>query len=77
MDIENALNRISRNRLEGFSMAISCSEVSVPALNFHSVKDGAVMSLDCQLTTSRVSMNYNKAFGLTDQYIKNSCMPSN
>lgn len=71
--IENELNKIVTNRLKDFSRPISCNTAPVPERNFNEIKDGDVMSFDCQLTTSRMSVNYTKAFVLTDQYIKNTC----
>lgn len=72
-DIENELNRIASNRLKDFSKPISCGHAAVPNINYHLVKDGDVMSFDCQLTTSRVPMNYTKTYVLVNQYIKNNC----
>ncbi|MEQ8471487.1 MAG: hypothetical protein RIC35_09885 [Marinoscillum sp.] len=75
-DIENELNRIASNRLEDFSRPINCSPAEVPNLDFHQIQDGSEMSFDCQLTTNRMSFNYNKTFALTNQYIKNYCRTS-
>lgn len=72
-EIESELTKIATNRLEDFSKPIACGSARVPSTDFHAVKDGDEMSYDCQLTTSRVSLNYTKTFVLTDQYIKNTC----
>ena len=75
-EIESALNRISRTRLEDFSRPIACDDSPLPNSDFHAIKNGDLMSFECQLTTSRVPMNYVKTFVLTDQYIKNTCRPT-
>ena len=72
-DIAGELNRIATNRLQDFSRPISCENALAPAQDFHMIKEGDEMSFDCQLTTSRVPMNYTKTYILTDQFIKNIC----
>ncbi|MFH6983148.1 hypothetical protein [Marinoscillum luteum] len=75
-DILSELNRIATNRLEDFSRPITCEPAQVPSSNIHLIKDGDEMSFNCQLTTSRLAMNYTKTFVLKDQYIKNTCRVS-
>lgn len=75
-DLETQLNRIASSRLEDFSRPISCLPADTPNTDFHQISDGDEMSFSCQLTTSRVAMNYTKTFLLTNQYIKNSCRVS-
>jgi len=72
-DILSEVNSIIINRLEDFSKPISCGLAEVPNFDFHEIKDNDFMSFDCQLTTGRVSLGYNKVYRLTDQYIKNKC----
>lgn len=72
-DIEGELNMIASNRLEDFSRPIACTDAIAPNPNFNLVKEGDSMSFDCQLTTSRFSINYRKTFELQEQYIKNIC----
>lgn len=74
--IKNNINRISRVRLKDFSKPISCDRAEPPSKDFHLVKDGDEMTFDCQLTTSRVALNYAKTYVLSDQYIKNTCRSS-
>ncbi|SMD35954.1 hypothetical protein SAMN04488029_2627 [Reichenbachiella faecimaris] len=72
----NELNRIATGRLEDFSRPIACQDAPVPHFDFHQIKDNDEMSFDCELTTSRVPLGYNKTYLLVDQYIKNSCRPN-
>lgn len=74
-DIQNALDRISRNLLEDFSKPVSCNAATLEVKDFNKVKEGAEMSFECQLTTHRVPINYTKTYMLTDQYIINDCIP--
>jgi len=74
--IKNNLTRISRIKLKDFSKPVACSPSDLPNDDFHLIKDGDKMSFDCELTTSRFSMDYSKTYILTDQYIKNSCRVS-
>lgn len=72
-DIEYELNQIAANRLEDFSIPISCEPSQVPHIDFHQVNEGDEMVFDCELTTSRVPFSYTKIFTLEQQYIKNTC----
>ncbi|QSE98752.1 hypothetical protein [Fulvivirga lutea] len=74
--IESNINRIASNRLEDFSRPISCDKATAPEADFNMVKDGDLISFDCRLTTSRVSLDYVKTYILEDQYIKNTCRAS-
>lgn len=75
-DVVNEVNKIIANRMEDFSRPINC-EFAIPANeNFHDIVEGNIMTFDCRLTTSRVSMEYEKGYILDDQYIKNRCRPN-
>ncbi len=75
-EILNEVNAIIINRLEDFSKPINCSVAEVPKPNFNEVSDGDLVSFNCKLTTSRVSIDYTKTYRLVDQYIKNNCQPT-
>ncbi len=70
------INRIANNRLEDFSKPVSCDMAVAPNADFNMIVDGDIMSFNCTLTTSRVSLDYEKRYRLEDQYIKNTCRPS-
>jgi hypothetical protein len=69
------VNEIIKKRLEDFSRPVLCGPAKVPTKDFHEIINGNRMSYDCQLTTSRVSINYTKSYELVDQYVKNKCRP--
>lgn len=72
-EILNEVNAIIINRLKDFSKPISCARTNFPNSDFNEVTTGDVLSFDCELTTGRVSIDYNKTYVLKDQYIKNRC----
>ncbi|MCX2743638.1 hypothetical protein OO013_07170 [Mangrovivirga sp. M17] len=72
-DIKNELNQIAANRLKDFSRPISCTPAKLPREDFHEYSDGDRLSFNCKLTTSRMSIDYTKAYRLVDQFIKNKC----
>jgi hypothetical protein len=72
--IKSEVNNIARVRLEDFSRPISCQNAAVPSTDFNLIKDGDELSFSCKLTTSRLSLDYEKTYVLTDQYIKNTCV---
>lgn len=72
--IRQELNRIINNRLKDFSRPIECRPASLIHPDFNQVKDGDTMGFGCQFTTSRFTLDYEKTFVLTDQYIKNQCV---
>lgn len=74
--IKSDINRIASNRLEDFSKPIACEPSQAPSADFNRIKDGDIMSFACRLTTSRVAFDYTKKYILQDQYIKNTCRPS-
>lgn len=71
-ELREELNLIASNKLEDFSKPVDCLNATVRS-DFHSITNGDVMSFSCNLTTSRLAMNYVKTYELTDQYIKNTC----
>ncbi len=73
-ELQTELNRIVSNRLKDFSNPISCDLAPLVRPDFNMIKDGDKMSYDCQMTTSRFSIDYTKTYVLKDQYIKNSCI---
>jgi hypothetical protein len=73
-EIKTEINMIVANRLEDFSIPITCENAEIPSADFHSITEGDKMSFDCQLTTSRFPIDYRKTFVLTEQYIKNRCV---
>lgn len=74
--LKSNLNRIISNRLEDFSKPVSCDQAAAPAEDFNEIKDGDLLSFLCQMTTNRVGLNYTKTYKLLDQYIKNTCRPT-
>ena len=76
-EIKSEVNSIARVRLQDFSRPVSCSDALVPNSDFHLIKDGDLLAFNCQLTTSRMSLDYTKTYELVDQYIKNTCQPIN
>lgn len=75
-EIQNELNRIVSNRLKDFSNPIECNIAPLINKDFNLIKDGDLMSYNCELTTSRFGIDYTKTYRLTDQYIKNRCIES-
>jgi hypothetical protein len=74
-DALSQVNAIIANRLEDFSRPISCAFAELPKDDYNLIVAGDEISFDCQMTTSRFSINYNKTYVLIDQFIKNTCMP--
>lgn len=72
-DLVNEINMITRDPLNDFSKPSSCNPSPVVSEDFHTVNEGGEMTFNCQMTTSRVKINYTKVFVLKDQYIKNTC----
>lgn len=73
-ELRTEINMIVANRLEDFSIPISCESAELINEDFHMIKEGDTMSFDCQLTTSRFPIDYRKTFVLREQYIKNKCV---
>ncbi|KYG74721.1 hypothetical protein EV198_0788 [Roseivirga ehrenbergii] len=74
-DALSQVNAIIANRLEDFSRPISCNLADFPKADFNLIAEGDKISFDCQMTTSRFSVDYNKTYVLKDQFIKNTCVP--
>lgn len=76
-DALNQVNAIIANRLEDFSRPISCDFADLPKEDFNLVSEGDEISFECQMTTSRFSVDYTKTYVLKNQFIKNTCVPVN
>ncbi|WP_339699438.1 hypothetical protein [uncultured Roseivirga sp.] len=74
-DALSQVNAIIVNRLEDFSRPISCNFAALPKTDFNLISEGDEISFDCQMTTSRFSVDYNKTYVLKNQFIKNTCVP--
>lgn len=74
-DALTQVNAIIANRLEDFSRPISCDFAELPKDDFNMVSEGDQISFNCQMTTSRFSVDYNKTYVLKNQFIKNTCVP--
>ncbi|MDN3595964.1 hypothetical protein [Zunongwangia endophytica] len=72
-ELKSEINSIARNRLEDFSKPINCEPSKVPNINFNYVKKGDELSFECQFTTGRFLVDYEKIFVLEEQYINNIC----
>ncbi len=75
-EILKEVNAIIINRLEDFSRPINCDVAPLPKSDFHAISNGDLVSFECKLTTSRVSIDYTKTYRLVDQFIKNKCQPT-
>jgi len=71
--LKSETNSIAKNLLEDFSKPISCSPTMAPNMDFNQVKEGDVLSFDCQFSTGRFLVDYNKSYTLTNQYIRTHC----
>lgn len=72
-DLKSEVNAIAQNRLEDFSKPISCNPARVPKADFHMLNEGDVLDFNCQFSTGRFIVDYNKAYVLDYQYINNIC----
>ncbi|NVK83235.1 MAG: hypothetical protein HWE21_02875 [Cytophagia bacterium] len=75
-DAMTQVNAIIANRLEDFSRPISCDFAELPKNDFNMISEGDQISFDCQMTTSRFSIDYTKTYVLKNQFIKNTCVPA-
>lgn len=75
-DAITQVNAIIANRLEDFSRPISCDFAELPKNDFNLISEGDQISFDCQMTTSRFSIDYTKTYVLKNQFIKNTCVPA-
>lgn len=75
-DIKSEVNSIIANRLEDFSRPISCMNAALPDKDFHKIKEGDLMSFNCELTTANAPIKYTKTYVLNDQYIETTCRPN-
>ncbi len=72
-DLKTEINSIARNRLEDFSKPIDCQPAEVPNINFNYIEKGDELRFNCQFTTGRFLVDYDKTFVLEEQYINNIC----
>lgn len=72
-ELKSEVNAIARNRLEDFSKPIKCNPIRAPKEDFNMIEEGDRLSFDCQFSTGRFLVNYNKVYVLDDQYINNYC----
>lgn len=75
-DLSKEITLITNNPLMEFSQPSECKTASLPNNDFNLVKEGDMMSFDCQMTSSRAVINYTKSFVLVDQYINEVCRPT-
>ncbi len=72
-ELKSETNSIAKNLLEDFSKPITCNPTMAPNLDFNQIKEGDVLSFDCQFSTGRFLVDYNKSYVFTDQYISTFC----
>lgn len=72
-ELKSEINAIAKNRLEDFSKPIKCQPTKVPNVDFHYINEGDELVFNCQFTTGRFLVDYEKVFVLEDQYINNIC----
>ena len=72
-ELKSETNSIAKNLLEDFSKPITCNPTAAPNLDFNQIKEGDVLSFDCQFSTGRFLVDYNKSYIFTDQYIRTYC----
>ena len=72
-ELKSETNTIAKNLLEDFSKPITCNPTETPNLDFNQIKEGDVLSFDCQFKTGRFLVDYNKSYIFTDQYISTYC----
>lgn len=72
-ELKSETNSIAKNLLEDFSKPINCDPTTAPNMDFNQIKEGDVMSFDCQFSTGRFLVDYNKSYVLTNQYIRTYC----
>lgn len=72
-ELKSETNSIAKNLLEDFSKPITCNPTEAPNLDFNQIKEGDVLSFDCQFSTGRFLVDYNKSYIFTDQYISTYC----
>ncbi|WP_224488061.1 hypothetical protein [Robertkochia flava] len=72
-DLKSEVNAIAQNRLEDFSKPINCSPAKAPKNDFHLVDEGDTLEFNCQFSTGRFLVDYNKTYRLEYQYINNVC----
>lgn len=72
-ELKSETNAIAKNLLEDFSKPITCHPTMAPNPDFNQIKEGDVLSFDCQFSTGRFLVDYNKSYIFTNQYIRTYC----
>lgn len=72
-ELKSETNSIAKNLLDDFSKPITCNPTMAPNVDFNQIKEGDVLSFDCQFSTGRFLVDYNKSYIFTDQYISTFC----
>lgn len=72
-ELKSETNSIAKNLLDDFSKPITCNPTMAPNMDFNQIKEGDVLSFDCQFSTGRFLVDYNKSYVFTDQYISTFC----
>lgn len=72
-ELKSETNSIAKNLLDDFSKPITCNPTMAPNVDFNQIKEGDVLSFDCQFSTGRFLVDYNKSYVFTDQYISTFC----
>ncbi|UOB18535.1 hypothetical protein [Abyssalbus ytuae] len=72
-ELKNETNAIAKNLLEDFSKPITCNPTTAPSVDFNQIKQGDELSFDCQFSTGRFLVDYNKSYIFEDQYISTHC----
>lgn len=72
-ELKSAINVIARERLDDFSKPINCKPTEVPNVNFNYIAENDELNFQCQFTTGRFLVDYEKTYILEEQYINNIC----
>lgn len=72
-ELKSETNSIAKNLLDDFSKPITCNPTMAPNVDFNQIKEGDVLSFDCQFSTGRFLVDYNKSYIFTNQYISTFC----
>ncbi|MBO0343470.1 hypothetical protein [Flagellimonas profundi] len=72
-ELKSETNSIAKNLLEDFSKPITCNPTLAPNKDFNQIKEGDILSFNCQFSTGRFLVDYNKSYIFTDQYIRTFC----
>lgn len=65
-ELKSETNSIAKNLLEDFSKPITCNPTMAPNQDFNQIKEGDMLSFDCQFSTGRFLVDYNKSYAFTN-----------